>query len=430
MIATGRARGARAVEEGAQAHPSSPAHDREALGDEGPVEALERDHIGHRRQRHKVEAGEQVGLGAALGPEAGAAQAPVEAHQGHEGDAGGAERAEARQIVLPVRIDQRRHRGQLLGRLMVVEHHNVHAKLGRFREGFETRGAAIHRHQQGGALPGQRLDGLRIGPIALEDAVRNMDDEGNAAGLQIARHQRAGAGAVHVVIAEDGDGLALLDGVGQTVEGRLHVLHHMGVGHEGADGGVEISGDLLGRHAAPRQHPGQQIGMAVELGHGLRAALPFEIETIPPGAPGHGSLNIKKETAGRWHGPVLARAGQAAKPQRFAVATGGGSDFGAAAVSTTTSGESPLRLARSMAASWLFLEPAFARLAKSRGECRDPPPPRKTMSPSVVTTTSPERRVGSLRKGPRGPAPMGGGSTFSGLPLSSKARETSLFDRP
>ena len=141
-----------------------------------------------------------------------------------------------------------------------------------------------------------------------------MDDEGNAAGLQIARHQRAGTGAVHIVIAEDGDSLAFLYGVGQPVEGGLHVLHHMGVGHEGADRGVEPGGDLLGRHAAPGQHPGQQIGMAIELGHGLRAALPLEIETVAPGAPGHGSLNIKEKTAGRWHGPVLARAGQAAKP--------------------------------------------------------------------------------------------------------------------
>ena len=197
---------------------------------------------------------------------------------------------------------------------MVVEHHHVHAKLRRFREGFETRGAAIHRHQQGGALPGQRLDGLRIGPIALEDAVGDMDDEGNAAGLQIARHQRAGTGAVHIIVAKDRDSLALLDGVGQTVEGGLHVLHHMGVGHERADCRIEISGDLLGRHPAPRQHARQQVGMAIKLGHGLRAALPLEIETVAPGAPGHGSLNIKEKSAGRWHGPVLARAGQAAKP--------------------------------------------------------------------------------------------------------------------
>ena len=115
VIAARRTGGARAVEEGAQAHPSTPAHDREALGDEGSVEALEGHHIGHRGQRHEVQAGEQIGLGAGLGPEAGAAQAPVKAHQGHEGDAGGAEGAEARQIVLPVRIDQRRHRGQRLG---------------------------------------------------------------------------------------------------------------------------------------------------------------------------------------------------------------------------------------------------------------------------------------------------------------------------
>ena len=123
------------------------------------------------------------------------------------------------------------------------------------------------------------------------------------------------------------------------MEGGLHVLHDMGGGHEGAEGGVERGGDLLGRNAALRQHPRQQIGMTVELGHGLRAALPLEIKTIPPGPPGHGSLNIKEKSAGRWHGPVLARAGQAAKPQRLAVATGEGSGLGAGAVSTTKSGD-------------------------------------------------------------------------------------------
>ena len=75
------------------------AHDREPLGHEGPVEARERHDVGHGRQRHEVEGIGELRFGTMAAEEALLPQGAVQRHQGQEDDAGGAEMAEARQVV-------------------------------------------------------------------------------------------------------------------------------------------------------------------------------------------------------------------------------------------------------------------------------------------------------------------------------------------
>ena len=56
---------------------------------------------------------------------------------------------------------------------------------------------------------------------------------------------RAGAGAVHIVVAEDGNLLAGAHGVGQTLRRCLHVDQHRGVGQQGAQRRIEEVGRRL-----------------------------------------------------------------------------------------------------------------------------------------------------------------------------------------
>ena len=83
--------------------------------------------------------------------EAASAQFPVEGDQGKEDHAGRAEMAEARQVVLPVRVHDRQGARKVLGRLVMVEHDRVEAEPARFGQGLVARRAAIDRHEEAGA---------------------------------------------------------------------------------------------------------------------------------------------------------------------------------------------------------------------------------------------------------------------------------------
>ena len=107
----------------------APPHRDHAFRDEGAVEPLQRHHVGDRAERHEIEQGRaDPARGAASCPEAALAQFAVDRNHRHEHEADGGEMAKLRQIVLPVRIDQRRHRRQLLIGLMVIDHHAHRAR--------------------------------------------------------------------------------------------------------------------------------------------------------------------------------------------------------------------------------------------------------------------------------------------------------------
>ena len=82
-------------------------------------------------ERDEIEPGDQVGR-RARGQKPASRKRAVERHQRHIDDAGGAEMAEAGEIVLPVGIDDRDRLGQPLGRLVMVEDDDVEAEPPRF----------------------------------------------------------------------------------------------------------------------------------------------------------------------------------------------------------------------------------------------------------------------------------------------------------
>src|SRR5271157_3727110 len=99
-------------------------------------------------------------------------------------------------------------------------------------ERFVARRAEIDGYDEAYAARGEARDRLGVGPVALGDAVRDMDDRLTAAGGEILLKERGAAGAVHVVVAEDGDALSPLDRELEALRRRLHVAHDEGIGHE------------------------------------------------------------------------------------------------------------------------------------------------------------------------------------------------------
>ena len=133
---------------------------------------------------------EQIRLRHFTGPETTRAQLAVDRDQRHQHETDRGEMAEAGEIVGPVRIDQRVDLGQLVAALVMIYHHNGHPQPARFRQRLEAGSAAIHRHQQRGALAHQHPDGLDIGPVALEDPVGNVYQGIELAMAQVPGQQR------------------------------------------------------------------------------------------------------------------------------------------------------------------------------------------------------------------------------------------------
>ena len=216
-------------------------------------------------------------------PETHAAERAVEADQRHEHDASRAKRAEPRKIVLPVGIDDKRVR-QVFGRLMVVQDDDVEPERFRARQNLVRGRAAIDGDEQARARCAKFLDGLGVRAVALENAVGNAHEVRDAAGVEEAREQRGRTGPVDVVVAEDGDGLLLCDGADEAFDGGVHVPQGRGVGHEFAEGGIEIGGGLVDADPPARQHAGQNVGETMALDDGERALLAGNVQTRPPWA--------------------------------------------------------------------------------------------------------------------------------------------------
>ena len=83
--------------------------------------------------------------------------------------------AQPGKIVLPVRIDDGERRRQFHADQMVVEHDHFGPGLPRGLQRLETGRAAIDSDDQARALLHQFAHRLRIGAIALENAVGDVD---------------------------------------------------------------------------------------------------------------------------------------------------------------------------------------------------------------------------------------------------------------
>ena len=175
------------------------------------------------------------------------------------------------QIVLPVRIDDReRLRQRLVGKMM-VDDEALHAEAARLGERLVAGGAAIDRDQQRRAALGERAHRLHIGPIALEQAVGNMDDRREPAMAQEARQRRRGGRAVDIVVAEDRDRLAAHDRIGEPRRRRRHAGERIWIRHQGAHGRVEERERVFDLDAAAGEHARQQFRQVVALHHRQRA---------------------------------------------------------------------------------------------------------------------------------------------------------------
>ncbi len=205
-----RAVGAGHIEQRGKAGPPARAHQSEALDDKGAVEAGQLRHIGDRRQRDEIEPGQEIGLRPRFVPKSVLAQQPVHSDERHEDDARGAELAEAGEIILPVRIDDERI-GQMFRRLMMIEHDRIEAEAPRLSERLMAHRAAIDGDEKFRACLGERRDRLHIRAVAFENAVGNMDEERRAGAAEKIGEKRRRTGAVDIIIAEDGDRLAVLD---------------------------------------------------------------------------------------------------------------------------------------------------------------------------------------------------------------------------
>ncbi len=212
--------------------------------------------------------------------------------------------AEAREIVLPVRIDHGQRRRQHLVGLMVIDDDHIEAEPPRLRQWFMARGAAVHGDEESRAARGERCDGLDVGTIAFEQAIRDMDERREPAMAQVSSEHRRGGRAVDVVVAKDGDGLASEHRVGQSRGRQRHIRQCVRVRHQRAHGRIEKARDLVDLDAASRQDAGQEFRHVMALGDGERARLRTLVEPVAPDPATGRALDAQEQAPGRarWQG--------------------------------------------------------------------------------------------------------------------------------
>ncbi len=283
----------RGIDQRREPDPLAPPHRDQPLGDEGAVEADERHHVGDGAERDEIDEVEQVRLGPRRIPEAAPAQLAIDRDDGQEHEADGGEMAERGEIVVAVRIDDRRL-GQLLVGLVMVDDDGVEAEPRGLRERLEARRAAVDGDEELRAALGEPTDRLDVRPVALEDAVGNMEQRIEAAAAQEAREQRRRGRAVDVIVAEDGDGLAALHRIGDPGRRHRHVGEDVRVRHQALEGRVEIAADRIRLDLAPGDDAGEQLRHPVALHDRERARIAALVEPVTPRAPGHGAFDAEE----------------------------------------------------------------------------------------------------------------------------------------
>ena len=287
------------------------AHRDQALGDESAVEPDQRRDVGHGAERDVVQHVEQVRLRPLGGPEPAMPQLAIDRDQRHQRQADRGKMAETRQIVGPVRIDQRFDLGQLVAALVMIDHHDAHPEPPRFRQRLQAGGAAVHGDQQRRAFAGEHTDRVDIRAVAFEDAIRNVDQRIEPAMAQMPGEQRRRGRAVDIVVAEDRDLLAARGGIGDPLGTGFHLGQRRRIWHQLADRRIEKVLDLIDLHAPPGQHPRQHLGQLIALHHRLRFRSGARVEPVAPrlagGRAGHAEKRRhgfgRQNGDGRRHGP-------------------------------------------------------------------------------------------------------------------------------
>ncbi len=176
----------------------------------------------------------------------------------------------------------------------MIDDDDRHPEPSRFGQRLEAGGAAIHRHQQRGALARKHTDRLGVGAVALEKPVGNMNQRIKPAMAQVPCQQRRRSGAVDIVIAEDRDFFVSPGRARDAFRRHLHLCHRVRIGHQFADGRIEKILDRVDPDIAPRQHPRQHLRQLIALRDRECARGAAGIEPVAPQFSGDGLRNAEK----------------------------------------------------------------------------------------------------------------------------------------
>ena len=177
--------------------------------------------------------------------------------------------------VRPLGVDHGHGIGQGAGpALVVVGDDHVHAQRGGVFRLLRRGYAAVHRYYEARAPGFYGVHGREVQAVALLHAVRYVGLALQALGAQPAGHEAGGGDAVHVVVAEHGDGLALLYRPAHARRGLVHVLQQHRVAQKLRPAVQEALRLLRRPYPPPAQQRREQRGIA-RLSEGRRYLRPL-----------------------------------------------------------------------------------------------------------------------------------------------------------
>jgi hypothetical protein len=249
---------------------------REAVADEEPVLADERDHVGDRAERGEREPLAQRGAHVAALPPLGRQRLEERARE-LERDARARE-SRARMVARQEeRVHDRERRRRDVGLLMVVGHEHVDAGLLQPADRRERRDAVVDRDEHGG-LAAQHDRLARLGEaVAVDVALRHVDVDDGAHRAQHPREQARARQSVDVGVAEDEDRLLLRDRALQPVDrdaqvGQLGGRRELGEARLEEGAPVVARGDAARREDARRERDEAAVAFERPLEIGIDGA--------------------------------------------------------------------------------------------------------------------------------------------------------------
>ena len=221
----------------------------------------------------------------------------------------------AREIVLPVRVDDGKSgRQRLVGLMMIDDDHFGAGGVGGGDGGLRGR-PAIDGEDETRPSFGKPGKGLGRGSITFGQPVGNIGHGALPVGAQEALDQRDRSRTIDIVIAEYGDLLPRADGGGKARGRLLHVLQARRIGEQRAERWIEIAGRGVGLGAARGKHAAEQLGQGIGLGNGGGGQRAGMIEALDPAIAARRAFHAKdracslryREFQGRRHATPSTR---------------------------------------------------------------------------------------------------------------------------
>ncbi len=269
-------------QQGAQARIAPVRHDPQPQTGQSAVEAGQARHVADGAHGGQVQPLTDIGLSLAL-EQAAPARLAVQGGQQDEDHPRGRQIALPRAAARPVRIDHGQAGRRLLAHHMVVDDHDLQADGRRMGHGFVSRRPAIDGDDQIGAARLQRVERPGAGAVTLGQAIRHIDRQVGAQRPEPAYQQGRAGRPVHIVVGEDVDAGAALQGVDDGGGGGVHVHEAGRIGEQRLQRRLEEVGALIRRHAARRQGASHHLvqPQRLHMGAGRRRLR----RTLPPRPP-------------------------------------------------------------------------------------------------------------------------------------------------